>query len=114
MADEISPVGVDLDKLLTSMTDSLINASEHVHERTTTSGHGYVIPEMSVTVQMSFSYESGKVKGWLRKSTQTSTQQVESSVSFKVVAIPELTGQMSSRAQDHQRADTEHWSTRKS
>lgn len=105
MADEISPVSVDLDKFLTSMTDSLINASEHVYERSLESRHGYVVPEMQVTVQMSFTYESGKVKGWFRKTSQTASQQVDSSVSFRIVAIPEVAGGFTAGAADVQRAD---------
>lgn len=88
MAGELNPTTVDLDAFLASMTSALISASEGVAAATTASGHRYVVPEISVSVAMSFTYESGKVKGWIRKSTESHTQQLDSQVTFRIVTVP--------------------------
>ena len=91
MANDITPVGVDLDLFIRSMTQSLIKASDEIYSYSDAySAHRYVVPEINVTVNMTFSFENGKVKGWFgRKTTETTSQQLESSVSFKIVAIPQ-------------------------
>jgi hypothetical protein len=91
VAGELNPTTVDLDAFLASMTSALISASEGVAAATTASGHRYVVPEISVSVAMSFTYESGKVKGWIRKSTESHTQQLDSQVTFRIVTVPPRT-----------------------
>jgi hypothetical protein len=88
VAGELNPTTVDLDAFLGSMTSALISASEGVAAATTASGHRYVVPEISVAIAMSFTYESGKVKGWIRKSTETHSQQLDSQVTFRIVTVP--------------------------
>ena len=89
MPAEVNPIVVGLDDFVTSMTRSLINATEAVYAMSSPrSPQVYVVPEMSVTVNMSFTYEQGKVKGILNRTKSTETQQVDSTIAFKIVAIP--------------------------
>lgn len=89
MAAEVNPIVVNVDDFITSMTRSLISATDAVSGMSSPgSPHVYVVPEISVTVNMSFTYEQGKVKGILHRTKSTETQQVESTIAFKIVAIP--------------------------
>jgi len=94
MADDAPEVVVDLEDLITGMTTSLARAASNLpKEMSEIPGYDdapyrYHIPKMTVNIAMSFTYSSGKVKGVFRRTKSTTTQEVNSSVSFDVVAIP--------------------------
>jgi len=94
MSDDAPEVVVDLEDLITGMTTSLARAASKLPaemakiEGYQDAPYRYHIPKMTVNIAMSFTYSSGKVKGIFRRTRSTTTQEVISSITFDVVAIP--------------------------
>jgi hypothetical protein len=94
VADDAPEVVVDLEDLITGMTTSLARAAGRLPkemegiEGLKEAPFRYHIPKMTVDIAMSFTYSSGKVKGIFRRTKSTTTQEVQSSVKFDVVAVP--------------------------
>ena len=94
MADDAPEVVVDLEDLIAGITTSLARAAGRLPaELADVPGledapFRYHIPKMTVNICMSFTYTSGKVKGVIRRTKSTTTQDVNSSVTFDVVAVP--------------------------
>lgn len=89
MASDVTPKVVEVDQLVISMTQSLIAASELVNNMSgRDSPHIYVVPEMSVSINLSFTFEEGRVKGILGRTQSKETQQVDSTIGFQIKAIP--------------------------
>jgi hypothetical protein len=90
MSDGISPEEVALDSFLPSVTGALLAASRQLDAQSDpTAPYRYVIPEMSVTLQLTMSYSSGKVTGIFSRSQTSSNQALQSSVTLKVVTTPQ-------------------------
>ncbi len=89
MASDVTPKVVEVDQLIISMTQSLISASELVNLMSSRdSPHIYVVPEMSVSINLSFTYEEGRVKGILGRTQSKETKEIDSTIEFQIKAIP--------------------------
>lgn len=83
------PQMVNIDELVNSMSKSLVTASEMVRTLTgPDSPHVYVMPEMEVTISLTFTYEQGQVKGIIGRSRESQMQRVDSSLRFKIATVP--------------------------
>lgn len=82
-----------MDKLLISFVKSLSKAALEV-DKTFDTGEfkslpmKYTIPKMSIDMKLSLMVEKGAIKGVFRKRKSSSSQELLSTVSVDVVAIP--------------------------
>jgi hypothetical protein len=87
--DGVAPEEIALERFLPSVTSALLAASRQLDAQNDLDApYRYVIPEMSVTVQLTMSYSSGKVTGIFSKSQTNANQTMQSSVTLRVVATP--------------------------
>jgi hypothetical protein len=89
MTDDLTPQKFDLEILLRSMGVAFVAASRSLSmESGKLNDFSYHLPEASIDVRLSFSMENNKVKGVFRKSSSSATQEMESKISMRIVAIP--------------------------
>lgn len=84
---ELESMLVQFTRALTSAVESLDDAFEHrpgLKERPVI----YQIPRMSVSVKLSLTVSEGKVKGFLSKTTEGTSQEFLSTINLDMVAVP--------------------------
>ncbi len=76
--------------LLTKMTDACTEAAKHLHTTMQGTGmpHHYVIPKMSLKLQLEMSVSQGVIKGIFKKTTTSSKAEALSTIALDIVAVP--------------------------
>ncbi|MGE3510591.1 MAG: hypothetical protein AB7N65_17095 [Vicinamibacterales bacterium] len=85
----------DIEDLLTQMNESFTKAAlglrkEFDKPEWADSPYVYHMPKMSIEVRLVLSHSDGKVKGFFRKESSEERQEVTSTVTIDVVAVPRL------------------------
>ena len=77
-------------ELISQMTHACTDAAGQLHKtmQTTTLPHHYVIPKMSLKLQLEMSVSEGAVRGFFKKTTANTRAEALSTISFDIVAVP--------------------------
>ena len=90
---DVQPQQFNIEELLRSLSLAFVAASRGLSmESAKLNDFSYHIPEASIDIRLSLAMENGKVKGIFHKTTSSTSQELESKLSLRIVATPKKRG----------------------